>query len=140
MPDPGPEKLERKLEEARAKNGTKQSAALKTFEMTRLPAKGASGSKAIYMTDGYITLALLENKADGKPTGLNHFGWQVDDQDEITGRLLTNGVKSPAKRPADRPYAETRATDPDGNNFDISVKGFGSDEKTTVPRKEPVTV
>ncbi len=31
----GPEKLERKLEEARAKNGTKQSAALKTFEMTR---------------------------------------------------------------------------------------------------------
>jgi catechol 2,3-dioxygenase-like lactoylglutathione lyase family enzyme len=111
-----------------------------TFEMTRLPAKGASGSKAIYMTDGYITLALLENKADGKPTGLNHFGWQVDDQDEITGRLLTNGVKSPAKRPADRPYAETRATDPDGNNFDISVKGFGSDETTTVPRKEPVTV
>jgi acyl-CoA dehydrogenase len=31
----GEEKLERKLEEARAKNGTKQSAALKTFEMTR---------------------------------------------------------------------------------------------------------
>jgi alkylation response protein AidB-like acyl-CoA dehydrogenase len=31
----GVEKLERKLEEARAKNGTKQSAALKTFEMTR---------------------------------------------------------------------------------------------------------
>jgi predicted enzyme related to lactoylglutathione lyase len=111
-----------------------------TFEMTRLPAKGASGSKAIYMTDGYITLALLENKADGKPTGLNHFGWQVDDQDEITGRLLKSGVKGPAKRPADRPYAETRATDPDGNNFDISVKGFGSEETTTVPRKEPVTV
>jgi acyl-CoA dehydrogenase len=31
----GPEKLEKKLVEARAKNGTKQSAALKTFEMTR---------------------------------------------------------------------------------------------------------
>jgi acyl-CoA dehydrogenase len=31
----GEEKLEKKLEEARAKNGTKQSAALKTFEMTR---------------------------------------------------------------------------------------------------------
>jgi acyl-CoA dehydrogenase len=31
----GSEKLERKLEDARAKNGTKQSAALKTFEMTR---------------------------------------------------------------------------------------------------------
>jgi acyl-CoA dehydrogenase len=31
----GSEKLERKLEDARAENGTKQSAALKTFEMTR---------------------------------------------------------------------------------------------------------
>src|SRR5215475_14860414 len=62
-----------------------------TFEMTRLPAKGASGSKAIYMTDGYITLALLENKAEGKPPGLNHFGWQVDDQDEIARRMAKSG-------------------------------------------------
>src|SRR4051812_14635601 len=113
-----------------------------TFEMTRLPAKGASGSKAVYMTDGYITLALLENKAEGKPPGLNHFGWQVDDQDEITHRLATASIKAPAKRPADRPYAETRATDPDGNNFDISVKGFGSDEAAAAApaRKETVTV
>src|SRR5262245_51329079 len=110
-----------------------------TFEMTRLPQKGASGSKAVYMTDGYITLALLENKADGKPSGLNHFGWQIDDQEEIARRLVAASVKAPAKRPADRPYAETRATDPDGNNFDISVKGYGSEEVTTTPRKEPVT-
>jgi hypothetical protein len=54
--------------------------------------------------------------------------------------LVKSGVKAPGKRPADRPYAETRATDPDGNNFDISVKGFGSEEATTVPRKEPATV
>jgi catechol 2,3-dioxygenase-like lactoylglutathione lyase family enzyme len=111
-----------------------------TFEMTRLPAKGASGSKAIYMTDGYITLALLENKAEGKPPGLNHFGFEVEDQDEISARLVKGGVKAPGKRPADRPYAETRATDPDGNNFDISVKGYGSDEAAAVPRKEPATV
>jgi len=110
-----------------------------TFEMTRLPAKGVPGSKAVYMTDGYITLALLENKADGKPSGLNHFGFEVGDQDEIANRLTKAGVKAPAKRPADRPYAETRATDLDGNNFDISVKGFGSDEVAAVPRKEPVT-
>jgi predicted enzyme related to lactoylglutathione lyase len=110
-----------------------------TFEMTRLPAKGASGSKAVYMTDGYITLALLENKAEGKPPGLNHFGFEVEDHDEITDRLVKSGVKPPAKRPADRPYAETRATDPDGNNFDISVKGFGSEDASAKPRKEPVT-
>ena len=113
-----------------------------TFEMTRLPQKGASGSKAIYVTDGSITLALLENKAEGKPPGLNHFGWQVDDQDEIARRLTAASIKAPGKRPADRPYAETRASDPDGNNFDISVKGFGGEEAaTTAPaRREAVTV
>src|SRR5215470_3364269 len=99
-----------------------------TFEMKRLPTKGASGSKAVFMTDGYITLALLENKADGKPSGLNHFGWQVDDQDQIADRMQRLGVKAPAKRPADRPYAETRGTDPDGNNFDLSVQGYGSED------------
>jgi catechol 2,3-dioxygenase-like lactoylglutathione lyase family enzyme len=113
-----------------------------TFEMTRLTGKaGVPGSKAVYMTDGYITLALLENKAEGKPSGLNHFGWHVDDQDEIARRLVMGGVKSPAKRPADRPYAETRETDPDGNNFDISVAGFGSEEEAAPPvkAKTPVT-
>jgi len=111
-----------------------------TFEMTRLPARPVPGSKAIYMTDGYVTLALLENKAEGKPPGLNHFGFEVEDQEEITKRLAKGGIKPPAKRPADRPYAETRATDPDGNNFDISVKGFGSEETTAAPRKEPAPV
>jgi catechol 2,3-dioxygenase-like lactoylglutathione lyase family enzyme len=111
-----------------------------TFEMTRLTGKGVPGSKAVYMTDGYVTLALLENKADGKPSGLNHFGFEVEDQDEIARRLTRAGVKAPAKRPADRPYAETRATDLDGNNFDISVKGFGPiEDDGAAARKEKVT-
>src|SRR5262249_57587834 len=90
------------------------------FEMTRLTGKGVPGSKAVYMTDGYITLALLENKADGKPSGLNHFGWQVDDQDEIAPRLVAPSVKAPAKLPADHPYAETRAPSPHANQCHIS--------------------
>ncbi len=110
------------------------------FEMTRLPAKSAAGSKAIFMTDGYITLALLENKAEGKPPGLNHFGWQVDDQDEIARRMVKCGVKAPAKRPADRPYAETRGTDPDGNNFDLSMRGYGVADDVVAADKAPATV
>ena len=78
----------------------------------------------VYLTDGYLTLALLTNKAEGKPNGLNHFGFQIDDQEETAKRLADYGLARPAKRPADRPYAETRATDPDGNNFDLSVHGF----------------
>jgi catechol 2,3-dioxygenase-like lactoylglutathione lyase family enzyme len=110
------------------------------FEMTRLTGKGVPGSKAVYMTDGYITLALLENKADGKPSGLNHFGWHVDDQDEIARRMTRLGVRAPAKRPADRPYAETRGTDPDGNNFDLSVQGYGSEDADLTAARKPATV
>jgi hypothetical protein len=91
------------------------------------------------MTDGYVTLALLENRAEGKPSGLNHFGWHIEDHNEMTDRLAKAGIKAPAKRPADRPYAETRATDPDGNNFDISAKGYGAEETDSIARKEPAT-
>jgi catechol 2,3-dioxygenase-like lactoylglutathione lyase family enzyme len=109
------------------------------FGMSRLTGgKRVAGSKAVYMTDGYITLALLENKADGKPSGLNHFGFEVNDQNEIASRMAKAGVKPPAQRPADRPYAETRGTDPDGNNFDLSVQGFGADQGGEKKERTPV--
>ena len=111
-----------------------------TFQMERLKTPGASGSKAVYVTDGYITLALLENKAEGKPTGLNHFGFQVQDQDEIAELIGNNGGKRPVKRPADRAFAETRGTDPDGNNFDLSVKGYDEREIAAANKKEPARV
>ncbi len=98
------------------------------FDMRRIPVAGAGGSAAVYMTDGYITLALLENKAEGKPSGINHFGFMVDDQDFYAERMAKLGVKPPRKRPADRAFAETRGTDPDGNMFDLSVKGYDMDE------------
>lgn len=91
------------------------------FDM-KVVEKGKNGE--VYVTDGYLTLALLNNKAEGKPSGLNHFGFHVDSQEEMAKRLVDYGMATPAKRPADRPYAETRATDPDGNNFDLSVHGF----------------
>jgi len=111
-----------------------------TFEMQRLTGRGVPGSKAVYLTDGYLTLALLENKADGKPSGLNHYGWQVDDQDEIGARMAKFGLKVPAKRPADRPYAETRGTDPDGNNFDLSSRGYGAAGDDGAAARERATV
>jgi predicted enzyme related to lactoylglutathione lyase len=98
------------------------------FGMTRLqrPAERPKKSKAVFMTDGYLTLALLENKAEGKAPGLNHFGFQIDDQEETSKKLQKFGLDS-IKRPDDRPYAETRTTDPDGNNIDLAVRGYGAD-------------
>lgn len=99
----------------------------KVFGMTRLtrPSDRPKVSEAVYMTDGYLTLALLENKAEGKAPGLNHFGFQIEDQEETAARLTEFNLQATA-RPADRPYAETRATDPDGNNIDLAVRGFGA--------------
>jgi hypothetical protein len=42
----------------------------------------------------------------------------------ITGTVHTPRSGSPSKRPQDRNFAEYRAIDPDGNNFDISTNGY----------------
>lgn len=98
------------------------------FKLTRMTGRGVPGSKAVYMTDGYLMLAILENKGLGMPTGINHFGFHVDDADEIARSIVEAGLKAPSQRPADGRYAETRATDPDGNNFDIAAAGFGGSD------------
>jgi catechol 2,3-dioxygenase-like lactoylglutathione lyase family enzyme len=78
---------------------------------------------AIYMNDGYLTLALLRNRGEATPSGINHFGFQVDDLEDIEEKLKR--FEEPlTKRPANRPYAEYRAMDPDGNLFDVSVHGY----------------
>jgi catechol-2,3-dioxygenase len=84
-------------------------------------------SGAVYLSDGYLTLALPRNRGD-VPSGLNHFGFLIEDTEEISAKLVKAGVAAPTKRPAVRPYAEHWATDPDGNPFDISVHGFEAEE------------
>ena len=83
-----------------------------------------SQNGSTFMTDGTITLALLKNKAEGKPVGLNHIGFHVDSRADVTEQIKEWGLDEPAPRPADRPYAEVRMTDPDGNNIDLSENGF----------------
>ena len=84
-------------------------------------------SGAIYMSDGYLTLALLRNRGEATPSGINHFGFHVEEIDEIREKL-TKFDEPLAQRPADRPYAEYRAMDPDGNLFDVSVHGYDEAE------------
>ena len=63
----------------------------------------------------------------------------VEDQDEMARRLDDAGVEVPHRRPDDRPYAETRACDPEGNMFDLSVHGFERVE-TNVDRGERIVL
>ena len=118
------------------------------FEMEELNRSSGErgGIPAIYLTDGYINLAVLPCSLQGEsPPGLNHFGWKVDDIKDMTTVLVDHGVEDPKMRPANRPYAEYRACDIDGNMFDLSVHGFDNVEtradreaKVGQKKKEPV--
>jgi len=88
----------------------------------KIQQRAANGG--ISLTDGYLNLSIHTNKIDGKPSGFNHFGFLVDDNDEVAARFEEKGYTPPIKRPNDRHFAEYRAIDPDGNNFDISVNGY----------------
>ena len=98
-----------------------------------VPATPSQPGPAYFVSDGYLTLAILPFIIEGStPTcGLNHFGFAVEDCEEIAARLAAFGIDKPKKRPADRPYAEVRAADPEGNMFDLSQRGF---EKTAATR------
>ena len=79
--------------------------------------------EVIYLSDGDLCLALLPTRGKVKP-GLAHFGFHIDDFEKISGKLEKAGVGKPQARPNNPPYAETRAVDPEGNTFDLSVHGF----------------
>src|SRR5437763_8664381 len=78
----------------------------------------------ISLTDGYLNFSIHTNKIDGKPSGFNHFGFLVEDNEEIVKRFEKHGYRVPLKRPGDRHFAEFRAIDPDGNNFDLTTNGY----------------
>jgi catechol-2,3-dioxygenase len=99
---------------------------------------GRNKSGGVFLSDGYMNLALLKQQAAGKPPGLNHFGFHVEDADEIAKRMSKWEVVGPEKRPADRMYAEQRGTDPEGNNFDIAEGGFDREAAERKHAKTPL--
>jgi catechol 2,3-dioxygenase-like lactoylglutathione lyase family enzyme len=95
-------------------------------------------SGAVYMSDGYLTLAILRNRGEATPSGINHFGFQVDDLNEVEARLKEFDEPM-TTRPSTRPYAEYRAMDPDGNLFDISVHGYDEVEYASDRERKKAT-
>jgi catechol 2,3-dioxygenase-like lactoylglutathione lyase family enzyme len=110
-----------------------------TFEMEVI--HQAPNEIAFFLSDGYLTLAILPHRLEGEAAaGLNHFGFEIADLDKVRGKLADFGVEMPKPRPVERPYAEFRACDPEGNQFDLSVHGFEEIETghDRVARKEKV--
>lgn len=83
----------------------------------------AGGGDAIYLSDGYINLAVLP--ARDRPEGLYHFGFQVDDLDEAAKVALEAGAtQPPIDLPRDGRYAEVFVKDPIGVRLDLSEAGW----------------
>lgn len=121
----------------------------KVFDMEVIH-KNPAGT-AFFLSDGYITLAVLPHKLENDGSlGLNHFGFQIDSVDEMMKKIAAFDpeIEEPKKRPADRPYAEYRGCDTEGNGFDLSEHGFERAEtnaerdakKTPAPKKEKALV
>lgn len=76
--------------------------------------------RAVTVSDGYIGLNINPRKA-GRPAGLDHFGLEVDDVEEIYARLRKRYPDIQVlKRPGSRPFAGVSTHDPAGNIFDLS--------------------
>ncbi|MFJ3306188.1 SgcJ/EcaC family oxidoreductase [Streptomyces sp. NPDC086549] len=87
-----------------------------------------------FLSDGYLTLALIKHQLDGEtPVGMNHFGFHIDDTATTSEALMAAGTPKPAERFTNRPFAEYRAMDPEGNWFDLSEHGFGGPRPPSGP-------
>jgi catechol 2,3-dioxygenase-like lactoylglutathione lyase family enzyme len=75
--------------------------------------------RAVTVSDGYVGLNINPRKA-GRPAGLDHCGFEVDDADAVCARLEKHAGANLVRRPSTRPFAGISANDPDGNIFDIS--------------------
>lgn len=83
-----------------------------------------SDRSSIFVSDGYFNVALLYQRVGEEKNGFNHFGFHVQDLEEIRDRAEKAGTRRGAKRPDRIPFAEYRLHDPEGNGIDISVKGW----------------
>lgn len=84
-----------------------------------------SPSGSVFLSDGYINIALLKSKGDAVAKGLHHFGFQVESLESTQDRLrqIEPGIEIVAPHDSVT-FAEYKLKDPDGNPFDISEKGW----------------
>jgi catechol 2,3-dioxygenase-like lactoylglutathione lyase family enzyme len=100
--------------------------------------KGRSnGDGAVWMTDGYMDIALLKRRTELAPEGLHHFGITLEagEKDGVYKRLKEKDTWL-MKPPPGRPYVEDAAKDADGNKFDISTSAVKVEGDQTIMKDQ----
>ena len=99
-------------------------------DVFELEVAGPAGT-GFYLTDGHINLAILKAREDeeGKPifSGIEHFGFQVDDVEETQRKLAEAGA---GELPSHAPpgdgayYYELKYSGPNQQVIDVSGNGW----------------
>jgi catechol 2,3-dioxygenase-like lactoylglutathione lyase family enzyme len=102
-----------------AKDTTKLADFYKASFAMKEVARSNPEQNAIYLSDGYINLAILP--ARGRPEGIYHFGFEVQDVNEAMQVALGAGAtKGSDSLPKDGRFAEAFVRDPVGTRVDLS--------------------
>jgi catechol 2,3-dioxygenase-like lactoylglutathione lyase family enzyme len=83
------------------------------------PKRGFGG--AIYMSDGDVNIALIEVKREEQKEGINHYGFEVEDLEQIKANLKAAGYPAEIDSKSDKD-SDHRIQDPDGRWVDLAVK------------------
>ena len=90
----------------------------------------------VWVTDGYMDVALISRKREGAPKGLHHFGFMLDEAEKpfVYAEMTKLGLAPTDPRAdglgVDRPFVEDKGEDLDGNRFDLTLgKRDMEDEK-----------
>lgn len=96
---------------------------INTFGMKVVESDSKTG-RAIYLSDGYINLAILPC-GEAMPDRIGHFGFEVDDIEAVGKKAAASGGSSKiAERPRDGRFAEYRIADTCGIGIDLSKAGW----------------
>jgi catechol 2,3-dioxygenase-like lactoylglutathione lyase family enzyme len=85
-----------------------------------------------FLTDGYINFAFNYRKP-GYQAGLDHFGFEVDDVDEVLRRMAELYPEvDVTTRPGHRGYVGRAGHDPEGHVFDLTYAEMGERRRNIV--------
>ena len=87
------------------------------FELREI---GNASDGSLRLSDGDITLELTKKQSIEKP-GIQYFGFQVKDWSQAKSRFKEIGLELPEPK---RGETEVRVSDPEGNLFCVSEKGW----------------
>jgi catechol 2,3-dioxygenase-like lactoylglutathione lyase family enzyme len=98
---------------------------MRTFYKGVFKLRPASPTSDWFLTDGYVQFA-NNQRAPGWQAGLDHFGFEVDNLDEVKERLADLYPKIRlTTRPAHRKYVGLATHDPEGHVFDLTYREMG---------------